>query len=450
MKPAYLLLLLLFVSVPAWAINPGKTVNVAEQGARGDGKTLATKAINDAIQSCAATGGGRVVVPAGTYLTTTILLRSNVDLHLDKGAVLLGASSVDDYQNYTPTKDLSHLNSGGDGPNANNLNNARWTRALILGVGVSNVTISGEGVIDGAHVFDAKGEENMRGPHALILAESRNVVLNGITIRRAANYAVTVFDVEGLQCQGITINEGWDGIHIRGGKDVAIRHCSLNTGDDAIAGGYWKNLVISDCEINSACNGMRVIMPVDGVTVSHCRFFGPGNYPHRTSGAARRTNMLFGILMEPGGWGDSPGDLQNINIDDVQMDNMDQCLGFVLNERNNAKNIVVENVKATRLNGMAIATESRKGGVFDQLAFRNVNVSCVHGSGRCWGMQLQHVLNVTMENMDFQVTSAESRPVFCFDTVFNPALKNVTYRETPGVDPYLLIQTGKLKKIGTK
>ena len=67
----------------------------------------------------------------------------------------------------------------------------------------------------------------------------------------------------------LEFNEGWDGIHIRGGKNITIRNCRFFTGDDAIAGGYWENMVISDCHINSSCNGVRMIMPATGLTISN-------------------------------------------------------------------------------------------------------------------------------------------------------------------------------------
>ena len=80
------------------------------------------------------------------------------------------------------------------------------------------------------------------------------------------------------------MEEGWDGIHIRGGKDIRIRNCRFNTGDDAVAGGLWKNVVIENCYMNSSCNGIRLIMPATGLKIVDCEFRGPGKYPHRTSG----------------------------------------------------------------------------------------------------------------------------------------------------------------------
>ena len=72
-------------------------------GAVGDGKTLNTKAIQDAIDACAQKGGGRVSIPAGIYKIGTLWLKSNVELHLEHGSVLLGSENLDDYKNLTKT-----------------------------------------------------------------------------------------------------------------------------------------------------------------------------------------------------------------------------------------------------------------------------------------------------------------------------------------------------------
>ena len=72
-------------------------VNVRDAGAGGDGQHLDTSAINDAIEKCTSTGGGRVIVPAGKYLTGTIVLKSHVTLVIEDGATILASQNVEDY-----------------------------------------------------------------------------------------------------------------------------------------------------------------------------------------------------------------------------------------------------------------------------------------------------------------------------------------------------------------
>jgi len=151
--------ILLFLGGWAAGANPA-VFNVRDHGAVGDGKSDDTAALNQAVEACAAAGGGQVLVPAGRYLSGTVHLKSNVTLLLDAGAEIVGTADLARYDNFTPP---------GDTPLARRL---RWHRALVLGVGVENVTITGRGTINGNQVFDPQGEERMRGPHAILFGKN--------------------------------------------------------------------------------------------------------------------------------------------------------------------------------------------------------------------------------------------------------------------------------------
>ena len=409
--------------------------NIKNYGARGDGKTINTIALNKAVEACADAGGGTVVIPAGIYLSGTVRMKSHVTLLLEKGAVIKGVADLSQYEPYIPNRERGRNNN--------------WNRALILGVGVTNVTITGSGVIDGDHVFDPQGEEKMRGPHTILFAESRNLSFSGITVVNAANYAFMAYEIENVVYSNLTINQGWDGIHIRGGKRITIRNSTFHTGDDAIAGGYWEDMMITDCQINSSCNGIRMIMPADGLTISHCTFAGPGRYPHRTSKEKQRTNMLSAILLQPGGWGRAPGIVDRVHIHDISISNVNNPLMIVLNEGNNAGKITVERMKAVQVNAFTSSVESWKGGVFDELTFRDVSIEYAgHPDASasdaslgqppvdarnlpCWGWFVRNVKNISFENVDLRYTETDPRPAFYFDNVAAIKLNGVKY---PGSD----------------
>jgi polygalacturonase len=119
----------------AQAKGPASPYNVYDFGAIDDGRTLDTKAIQVAINTCAKSGGGTVFFPAGTYLTGTILLRNHIRLYLDAGALILGSTNVDDY----PIKVCAY-------PSRSD----RYTvRALFWGEGLHDIAISGRGTTDG-------------------------------------------------------------------------------------------------------------------------------------------------------------------------------------------------------------------------------------------------------------------------------------------------------------
>lgn len=189
----------------------------------------------------------------------------------------------------------------------------------------------------------------------------RQLCIHGISDRRC-------------RFQNLIIEEGWDGIHIRGGKNTVIRNCELYTGDDAIAGGYWENVAITDCRINSACNGIRLIMPATGLKITHCTFKGPGVYPHRTSKELKRRYMLSAVLLQPGGWGPAPGYLNDVYISDLDIENMENPFMFILNIGNESNRILVERVKARKIFKSAASIESWKGGSFQSIVLRNIDI----------------------------------------------------------------------------
>ncbi len=166
----------LLVATLAHSANAQETispVDVRAMGATGDGVTEDTEAVQRAIDTCGKAGGGRVLFPAGRYLCGSLRLRSNVELHLAADARVIGTEDLDAYLGFE---------SGDWGK-------SRWNRGLIVGEGLENIAITGEGTIDGNKVFDPKGEARMRGPHTVLLSDCRNVTLDGVTIRDSANYA---------------------------------------------------------------------------------------------------------------------------------------------------------------------------------------------------------------------------------------------------------------------
>ena len=107
-------------------------------------KTNNAQAINKAIEAAAAKGGGKVVVPAGTFVTGTIYLKSNVMLVLEQGAVLKGSPRLEDYQSLKTTLDLSKYESGEGTVNYNSATDPEWSRSLIFAIGVMQEYVAKE------------------------------------------------------------------------------------------------------------------------------------------------------------------------------------------------------------------------------------------------------------------------------------------------------------------
>jgi hypothetical protein len=131
----------------------GEIFDVRDFGAKGDGTTLDTEAINNAIEAATVKADAEVHFPPGKYVTGTVELQSEMTLVLEPGSTLLGTTNLAAYKMFHPPAGTPEA---GFKP--------EWHRALILGDKVEKVTITGGGVIDGNKVFDPKGEERMRGP----------------------------------------------------------------------------------------------------------------------------------------------------------------------------------------------------------------------------------------------------------------------------------------------
>ncbi len=409
---------------PALAAEAG-IFNVRDYGAVGDGKTLDTAAINRAVAACAEAGGGQVLFPPGRYLSATVHLKSRVTLFLEPGARLVGAPDPNLYQHPTLPDFMPEARWG------------KWHRALILADGQEDIAICGPGVIDGNKVFDRTGEERMRGPHTFVFVSCRNVTVRDVSFVDSANYAILFLISDHVDIHNVKFTGGWDGVHWRGApghpcRDVSITGCRFYTGDDSIAGRYWENTVISDCIINSSCNGIRLIGPATHLIIRDCLFYGPGVHPHRTS---NRYNMLAGINLQPGAWDKTTGDLDDVLISDITMQNVTTPFHFMMKPGNTAGRITVTRVTATGVYRAACSVESWAEAPFKNVTFRDVDIE-FEGGGTAdkpsgpvkapgvdarplpaWGFYARNVENLTFEDVRLTCRKPDQRPVMICDDV---------------------------------
>lgn len=411
--------LLFFMAAHVALAGTTGVFNIRDFGAVGNGKTLDTLAINKAIETCTTAGGGQVLLPPGKYLSGTVHLKDHVTLFLEAGAKLIGTADLNQYQYPAIPEFMPEARWG------------KWHRALILGEGLKDITIAGQGVIDGNKVFDPTGEEHMRGPHAFLFVNCRKVTVRDVSFEDAANYAIFFEASDQVEIRNVKITGGWDGVHFRGApnhpcRDVSIIGCQFFTGDDSIAGRYWDNTLIYDCIVNSSCNGIRLIGPATHLIIHNCLFYGPGVHPHRTS---NRHNMLAGINLQPGGWDATNGTLDDVMISDVTMHNVATPFFFTLKSGNTAGNIIVDRVTATGVYRAASSVESWAETDFTNVVFRDVAIE-YKGAGTledarmnikspgvdtrplpAWGFYARNVQNLQFDNVRLRFEKEDLRPV---------------------------------------
>lgn len=401
-------------------------------------------AINRAIASCASQGGGTVVVPEGVFRTGSVYLKSNVMLHLDRGATLKGVDRLDAYQPLKTSADLSRYESGVGTVNYNSATDPQWSKAMVFAVGVNNAGIEGEGSLDGADVRNPKGEEGMRGPHTVLLADCRDMRFEGFSVKHSANYAFLGYQLSSSRFERLLIEGGWDGIHLRGATDVAITHCELHTGDDAIAGGYWHGMTISRNVLNSSCNGIRMIMPSTRLDICDNTIYGPGRYEHITS---RRTRSEAAINLEPGGWGPAPGRLDSIRILRNDIASVLTPLCVTLGNENSLGCITVEDMQARGITRMAMSVKSWGAALTDKVVMRRCRMEFDEVSDApatewfdshptsqwpvfpVWGMYFRNVGRVDAQAVELVMNGADKRNAYRLDNVKSSRLKNIDVRE---------------------
>ncbi len=311
-----------------------KTFNIKDYGAVADNKTLNTKAFADAIGACTKAGGGKVVVPAGTWLTGPIQMQNNVNLVVEQDALI---QFTKDHTQYPIVK-------------ASNTSTSYVPASPIYGYDLQNIAITGAGKIDGAGESwrpvkkqkvspdewnkllasggvvseDGKiwwpsreainGEAYMKklkkdggkpGPDAYLPARDynrpymvffvncSNVLLEGVTIRNSPKFVFYPNSCSNLTMRGVSIYNDWwaqngDGIDISACKNVVLYKCNVNAGDDGICmkastkkddpGPVTRNILIAGCTVLRAHGGFVIGSNTDGgmqdIFVDDCTFTG--------------------------------------------------------------------------------------------------------------------------------------------------------------------------------
>ena len=239
MKCAVLALTAAFAALCAMAAE----YDVTRYGAKPDGKSDNTAAIQKAIDDCAAKGGGRVLVPGGgKYVTYTLNLKNDVELHIDRGATLLGGEDPFKY----PVFETNAVWNAERSPRFNR-------RAMFYTVGQTNVAITGAGTIDGnAEKFHHEEKHNnwtgyrwFRNSHTNITGRCvffvgcRDVRLDDVLILHPAGWSTWFLDCDRVGVRGVRIEAdrrfpNGDGLHFGGCRDVTVSDCIVHSQDDAL------------------------------------------------------------------------------------------------------------------------------------------------------------------------------------------------------------------------
>ncbi len=450
--------------------------NVTEYGAKADGKTLDTEAIQKAIDECANNGGGTVDFPAGNYLSGTIIIKDNVVLNLQAGSKILGSKNIKDYPMYSQ-------------PVANNMDKDVY-RALIRGENLRNIGITGLGIIDGQGKYlqdspimeeDLKEIEkvytdksryiprknNDQRPFLLRFVNSNNVTIEGITLQYPVKWTQHYLNCDGVTIRDVKVyahgGENNDLIDIDGSRNVVITGMIGDCDDDGIClkstgKEIVENVLISDCIIRSRTNPFKAGTDSYGgfrnITITNC-YIGPsltnGGYSGRDEG-------LAGIALELV----DGGVLENVTISNIVMEEMAAPIFIRLGNRartykpnmevrpiGSLNNIIISNIVAKNAGKTGCSIIGEIGHPIKNVTISNVKInfdgggtfaeslvekpelvneypeSTMLGDLPAYGFFVRHVNGITFRDVELSYNEEEHRPAMLFNDVENLKLLNV-------------------------
>ena len=227
--------------------------NVTDFGAKGDGKTNNTKAINAAIEAAAKNGGGTVYFPAGDFLSFTIRMKSKITLFIDQGAVLIGDQEVNGIGYDLPEADAWYKKFQDFG-------HSYWKNSLIYGDSLRDIAITGYGMIwgKGLYTYD-KPDIRGSGNKAIGLKNCFNVTISDISILHGGHFCILATGVDNLTIDNVRADADRDAFDIDCCKNVRISNCNINSPTDdglclksSFGLGYARlteNVTITNCQV---------------------------------------------------------------------------------------------------------------------------------------------------------------------------------------------------------
>nr|WP_288836399.1 glycosyl hydrolase family 28 protein [uncultured Flavobacterium sp.] len=461
---------------------------ITNYGAKADGKTLNTIAIQKAIDAAFKNKGGCVVFPKGEFLSGSIQMKSNVSLRLEEGAVLLGSTNPSDYYKM-------EFPGRPDSPKKDD--NSQM--ALLLAHKATNIKLYGKGEIDGQGLQLAlnidslhhagiavdpnyssrrsRPNETMR-PKLFRFSQCDNVVIEGLQVGAASCWGLSFELCSNLSLDGLkVVNRSYwnnDGIDITDCKNVKVTNCDLDTADDGIclksyypgyandgiyianctikssasaikfgtaSYGGFKNVVIKDIQVFDTFRSAIAIESVDGAVIENIAvsninavntgnaiFIRIGQRSGDKAGSIKNVSIKNIKVQVPFGRPDSNYDLRGPEVDFFHNPFPSSIVGIPGYQ---IENVSLENItisypgRATK--GMAYVALNR----LDQIpeVIKEYPEFSMFGELPAWAFYVRHVKGISFKNIKVTLDDTDFRPAFVFDDVQNLNMEQIDLPE---------------------
>jgi polygalacturonase len=448
MRKISFLLFLLVVS--AFFVVAGDIV-ITSYGAVGDGKAHNTRFIQKAIDNCHANGGGRVVVPPGVFLTGTVFLKSNVDLHLEPGSVLLASANPADFP------DIMKKNSDKKG--------------VVHAEGIENAAVTGFGTINGngnQPSFLIGGVDAGR-TYNLFIKNSRNIKVQDVVLRNPSFWTFRIYNSEEIFVRGVRIyahaNLNNDGIDVDG-RNIVISDCMIEATDDALCfksddrAHVCENITVTNCIIASNCNAIKfgtasrsgfrnvaisncvIKTPAENDLFGYAKFVVPGVTTDIVNNSGIALELVDGGIFE------------KISITNITMNDVLTPLFIRFSNRSNSpqymKDVIISNIIANAESLMTSSITGIPGCYVENVIISNVIFNYTGGglpnhvsrvvpesekaypenrmlgsSLPAYGFYIRHAKNITLQNIKFNVGYTDLRAALWLEDAHNILLNQI-------------------------
>ncbi|MBO9204731.1 MULTISPECIES: glycoside hydrolase family 28 protein [Niastella] len=464
MKIAASLLILTLVTTTVFS---QKVYDITTFGAKGDSSTNNASFIQKAIDEASANGGGRVLIPAGRFVTSVIQLRSNVELHVSANAMLLGSTKRSDYGTVKAS-------------------------ALIVADNQHHISITGTGTIDGrgrevvadvdrmlkegtlqdpqwqtVNPWGQKRSAEFNRPHLVTFNKCDHVTIKGILLKDAACWVETYHECTNLTIDSIRVQStayyNNDGIDIDNCSNVKITRCNVNADDDGIClksnndAAICENVEISDCVVRSSASALKF------GTASH------GGFKHVTVRNLKIYDTYRSAIALESVDG---GTLEDVSIENIKATNTGNAIFIRLGHRKKeapigkVRNVRITNVKVEvpagkpdkgyEMEGPALtylhnvfpaSITGLPGHPVENVTLENISISYEGGGSKqvaqfgldslakvpekegdypefsmfgelpCWGLYIRHATGIQLRNVKLQYKKEDFRPAMVVDDV---------------------------------
>ena len=456
----FTLVLLPLISAAA-AVEPG-VFDPRNFGAKPDGLALCTGPIQQAIEACAAAGGGTVRLSGGQFLSGTLQLRSHVTLEITAGSTLLGSSNLADYPVFDG--ELVWLRRG------------LVRHGLIVGENLKNVGLVGRGVIDGqgaAFKLD-RARPNENRPYLIRLTNCRDVLVEGLRLQNSGMWMQHYLGCTGVTVRGLRVsnfsNYNNDGIDLDGCKDCTVSQCIFESDDDGITlkstfERPCENITISDCIVRSHCNAIKLGTESNGgfrnITITNCVVTSPE--PRKVlAGRARGTSGISLELVDG-------GVLERIAISNIVIHGVEVPLFLRLGDRGRPfkkdqapiavgsfRDVTISNIVATGAGKVGCSITGLPDAPIESVALSNIMVQFEGGGAReladkkveehpkkypeatmfgelpSYGFYIRHARGVRVTNLQLRTATPDARHALVFDDATDITLGGLDVTATPG------------------